>query len=74
MKTVKDCERVDLKEEYCYPPVQEILVTSYLVHQQYDNPKFANDIGIVQLAKPVEISGNKNISRFIHKKINHSDL
>lgn len=48
---------MDLNKEYCYPPVQDILVQSFIVHQDYNNPLFSNDIGLVQLVKPVEISG-----------------
>ena len=56
MKTPQDCERVDLKGEYCYPPVQDIPVQGFLIHPDYNKPKFANDIGLVQLAMPVKFA------------------
>ena len=67
MKTLKDCERVDLEEKFCYALVQDIPVQGFLIHSEYNKPKFANDIGLVQLIRPVEFN-----SKEIALKINLS--
>ena len=62
MNTKEDCEQVDLNDtKFCYPPVQDILVQDLLIHPDYNKPKFANDIGLVMLAKPAQFNSRKII-------------
>lgn len=49
----------DEEEENCADPVQDILIESSVAHSDYNKGGFAaNDIGLVKLARPANISAN----------------
>ncbi|XP_071648979.1 CLIP domain-containing serine protease B4-like [Temnothorax longispinosus] len=43
----------DCEQGYCAEPVQDFLPESVIVHKDYNNPMYKNDIAIVRLNKPV---------------------
>ncbi|KAI4485247.1 hypothetical protein M0804_006752 [Polistes exclamans] len=42
----------DCEEEFCAEPVQDFQIAFINVHEEYDRPKFRNDIAIIRLDKP----------------------
>lgn len=51
-----DCEFIDENEEVCAPPVQNIDVESIVPHPNYNTPKFSNDIMVIKLKTPADIT------------------
>lgn len=50
LSTEIDCQSND-GDNYCADPVQDIPVSGIVAHSNYDRPRFANDIGLVRLAR-----------------------
>ncbi|XP_015171014.1 PREDICTED: uncharacterized protein LOC107063621 [Polistes dominula] len=42
----------DCEEEFCAEPVQDFQIAFINVHEDYDRPRFRNDIAIIRLDKP----------------------
>lgn len=40
----------------CLPPRQEFFIDQLIVHPQYNNPKFANDIGLIRLSQRISFT------------------
>lgn len=47
----------DCQQGYCAEPVQDFLPESIIVHKDYNNPMYKNDIAIVRLNKPAVYNG-----------------
>lgn len=47
----------DCQQGYCAEPVQDFLPESIIVHKDYNNPIYKNDIAIVRLNKPAIYNG-----------------
>lgn len=54
--TDPDCKLVDENQQECNPPVQEIAVGSLIPHPNYNTPRYANDVGLVRLARTPDMS------------------
>jgi len=52
IQTDPDCE-----QGYCAEPVQDFLPESIIVHEDYNNPAYKNDIAIIRLNKPIVYNG-----------------
>ena len=57
----RDCEDVDLgemnsRESLCNPPVQDVPIAYVLPHPKHNTPKYANDVGLVKLAREPDMS------------------
>ncbi|XP_052131239.1 CLIP domain-containing serine protease HP8-like isoform X2 [Frankliniella occidentalis] len=47
----------DCQNSVCAPPVYDMDPESVIVHQDYNNPRFANDIALVKLAQKINFNG-----------------
>ncbi|KAK3921691.1 Serine protease easter [Frankliniella fusca] len=47
----------DCQNTVCAPPVYDVDPESVIVHQDYNNPRFANDIALVKLAQKINFNG-----------------
>lgn len=61
-----DCNPDDLEE--CNPPIQDIAVGSLIPHPKYNEPRYANDVGLIRLSQAPDMSqGNaRKISTAVH--------
>lgn len=50
LATELDCQTSADGENYCADPVQDIPVSWIMAHLSYNQPRYANDIGLVRLA------------------------
>lgn len=51
-----DCVEVDEKQKICNPPIQDISIEKLIPHQQYNQPRYANDIGVIRLAETPDMT------------------
>ncbi|KAF2897099.1 hypothetical protein ILUMI_09080 [Ignelater luminosus] len=56
INTERDCEKSDYGDEYCSDPVQDIDIEESIPHPDYNATVFTSDIGLIRLAKPINIS------------------
>lgn len=54
--TDPDCKLIDENEKECNPPAQDIPVETLIPHPNYNNPRYANDVGVVRLAVLPDLS------------------
>jgi secreted trypsin-like serine protease len=47
---------LDSSEEICNPKPQDVPVEQLIPHPDYNNPRFANDIGIIRLSQEPDMS------------------
>lgn len=50
-----DCETVD-GTRVCAEPVQDIGIEEMFAHEMYNKPRYANDIGLIRLARRANIN------------------
>ena len=79
--TEKDCFTEYGSEIYCAPPVQDIRIESYKVHEMYNDALSVNDIMVIKLEHPVKYARNikticlpTNENELITKAINLEQL
>lgn len=51
-----DCRQFDQDEEECNPPVQDIEIEKLIPHPKYNTPRYANDVGLVRLAREPDMT------------------
>ncbi|XP_058812104.1 CLIP domain-containing serine protease B15-like [Topomyia yanbarensis] len=51
----QDCDQLD-GHSVCSPPTQTLNIETITVHQQYNKPRFANDVALIRLRQPADIS------------------
>lgn len=54
----KDCDLTDPEDPECADPVQDIRVSGFVAHPQYDASRIINDIGFVHLAEAANFKQN----------------
>lgn len=54
ISTDEDCENWD--GEFCAEPVQDIPVESVTIHENYSRRNFSNDIALIRLARPADLT------------------
>lgn len=47
----------DCQDSVCAPPVHDIDPETVIIHQDYNSPRFANDIALVKLAQRINFNG-----------------
>jgi hypothetical protein len=57
VQTNPDCDPDNPDD--CNPPVQDIEVEKLIPHEQYNNPRYSNDIGLVRLAREPDMTEGK---------------
>ncbi|KAJ6597425.1 Serine protease grass, partial [Pseudolycoriella hygida] len=50
-----DCQLIGT-EQMCAPPVQDIPIEEKFAHPMYDKPRFSNDVAILRLARPANMT------------------
>lgn len=50
-----DCQAIG-NETTCAPAVQDIAIGEVIAHPMYDRPRYANDIALIRLAAPANMT------------------
>lgn len=53
--TSQDCDQLD-GQRVCSPPTQTLNIETIVIHQQYNKPRFANDIALIRVRQSVDVS------------------
>lgn len=52
-------------ERDCAGPIEEFGIESFDVHQDYNRPKYSNDIGLIRLDKDVTMNGKYHMKQIL---------
>lgn len=71
LRTNPDCKVTNdnTGEEECNLPIQDVEIEQLIPHEQYNTPLYSNDIGLVRLAREIQISRNGECSLLSRKFI-----
>lgn len=53
--SVQDCDQLD-GQRVCSPPTQTLNIETIIIHNQYNKPRFANDIALIRTRQPADIT------------------